>query len=163
MLTINASPSLQEIGGNSRYMVTPIVIGRRPNRAPQKQRKPAFFAIEYSVQLVKISICSSFTNLSFAQFCTALTMAKNTDRKRTFTGCITCRQRRAKCDERRPACSSCERRGIKCEGYAPKLVWVTDDREYSEERQSRRGAVYRYPLFSGKFEDILKISLLNVP
>lgn len=33
---------------------------------------------------------------------------------RTKKGCVVCRARRKKCDERRPACATCERLGLKC-------------------------------------------------
>ncbi|KAL4899924.1 hypothetical protein BDW74DRAFT_171184 [Aspergillus multicolor] len=33
------------------------------------------------------------------------------------TGCATCKQRRIKCDERKPSCRNCERTGRRCEGY----------------------------------------------
>lgn len=39
--------------------------------------------------------------------------------RRTRTGCITCRKRRVKCDERRPVCSRCETANFVCEGYKP--------------------------------------------
>ncbi|KAJ9300229.1 transcriptional regulator family: Fungal Specific TF [Paecilomyces variotii] len=35
-------------------------------------------------------------------------------------GCATCKQRRVKCDEARPECRLCRRRGIRCEGYKTK-------------------------------------------
>ncbi|KAF2670215.1 hypothetical protein BT63DRAFT_454397 [Microthyrium microscopicum] len=42
------------------------------------------------------------------------------DRKRRVkTGCLSCRQRRVKCDERRPICQRCEIANISCEGYQP--------------------------------------------
>lgn len=37
---------------------------------------------------------------------------------RTKTGCLTCRERKKKCDESRPICSNCERGGFHCKGYA---------------------------------------------
>ncbi|EEU37312.1 uncharacterized protein NECHADRAFT_78454 [Fusarium vanettenii 77-13-4] len=43
--------------------------------------------------------------------------AKKTNIVRTRTGCITCRERRKKCDEKKPACSTCERLGKRCEKY----------------------------------------------
>ena len=33
------------------------------------------------------------------------------------TGCVTCKSRRVKCDEKRPICSQCQHRKIPCEGY----------------------------------------------
>ncbi|KAI8722795.1 Zn(2)-C6 fungal-type domain-containing protein [Fusarium sp. LHS14.1] len=43
--------------------------------------------------------------------------AKKTNIVRTRTGCITCRERRKKCDEKKPACSTCARLGKRCEKY----------------------------------------------
>ncbi|EAU30903.1 predicted protein [Aspergillus terreus NIH2624] len=40
------------------------------------------------------------------------------------TGCRTCIQRRIKCDESRPACRRCERRGIQCPGYQKPLRFI---------------------------------------
>ncbi|KAI8239662.1 C6 finger domain transcription factor nosA [Colletotrichum sp. SAR 10_96] len=42
---------------------------------------------------------------------------KKTDIVRKRTGCQNCKTRRRKCDETRPDCSACVRRGIKCSGY----------------------------------------------
>lgn len=39
-------------------------------------------------------------------------------------GCLTCRGARIKCDERRPLCRQCERRGVPCDGYKVQLKWV---------------------------------------
>ncbi|KIW34721.1 uncharacterized protein PV07_01479, partial [Cladophialophora immunda] len=37
---------------------------------------------------------------------------------KSYNGCITCRQRKIKCDERRPFCGNCERtRHYQCQGY----------------------------------------------
>lgn len=43
-------------------------------------------------------------------------MALNTGRngKRTSTGCLTCRQRKKKCDEHYPICDGCNRNNISC-------------------------------------------------
>lgn len=38
-------------------------------------------------------------------------------KRRTRTGCLTCRKRRIKCDERRPHCYNCERSRKVCLGY----------------------------------------------
>lgn len=35
------------------------------------------------------------------------------------TGCVTCKQRRVKCDERKPTCNRCAKAGRQCRGYAP--------------------------------------------
>jgi hypothetical protein len=42
---------------------------------------------------------------------------------RTKTGCFTCRKRKKKCDERKPACKNCEQNNVVCEGYPPLALW----------------------------------------
>jgi hypothetical protein len=37
--------------------------------------------------------------------------------KRVRTGCVTCRQRRVKCDERKPICERCQAANVYCRGY----------------------------------------------
>ncbi|RDW72879.1 hypothetical protein BP6252_06786 [Coleophoma cylindrospora] len=46
---------------------------------------------------------------------------------RTKKGCVTCRQRRKKCDERKPTCVTCERLGFECDW--PDLAALVDRRE----------------------------------
>ncbi|KAL1957825.1 hypothetical protein VTO42DRAFT_5543 [Malbranchea cinnamomea] len=40
-------------------------------------------------------------------------------KRRTKTGCLTCRKRRIKCDERHPICRNCEKSKRECLGYDP--------------------------------------------
>ncbi|KAK9492319.1 hypothetical protein V1508DRAFT_355880 [Lipomyces doorenjongii] len=42
---------------------------------------------------------------------------------RSRTGCITCRARHKRCDERMPTCQNCETLNIRCEGYNAQLRW----------------------------------------
>ncbi|KAF7134154.1 hypothetical protein CNMCM5793_005833 [Aspergillus hiratsukae] len=44
-------------------------------------------------------------------------------RKRTKTGCLTCRRRRIKCGEERPKCNNCIETKRECEGYIPWVVF----------------------------------------
>ncbi|KAH7328181.1 hypothetical protein B0I35DRAFT_10834 [Stachybotrys elegans] len=44
-------------------------------------------------------------------------------RKRTKTGCLTCRKRRIKCDEGRPVCHNCIKSKRHCEGYIQRVVF----------------------------------------
>jgi hypothetical protein len=44
-------------------------------------------------------------------------------RKRTKTGCLTCRKRRIKCGEERPACANCMKFKRHCEGYNHRVVF----------------------------------------
>ncbi|KIV78505.1 hypothetical protein PV11_10215 [Exophiala sideris] len=62
---------------------------------------------------------------------------------RTKTGCITCRNRKKKCDERKPFCLNCIKGGFECKGYpTPKgPVWAMQVREGHQRLpiQSKRG------------------------
>ncbi|KAI9798752.1 MAG: hypothetical protein M1833_004582 [Piccolia ochrophora] len=44
-------------------------------------------------------------------------------RKRTKTGCLTCRRRRIKCGEERPICNNCIKSKRQCEGYNQRVVF----------------------------------------
>ncbi|CAK1363651.1 unnamed protein product [Cercospora beticola] len=44
-------------------------------------------------------------------------------RKRTKTGCLTCRKRRIKCGEERPVCNNCVKSKRHCEGYSQRVVF----------------------------------------
>ncbi|KAI9821295.1 MAG: hypothetical protein M1827_004031 [Pycnora praestabilis] len=44
-------------------------------------------------------------------------------RKRTKTGCLTCRRRRIKCGEERPICNNCVKSKRNCEGYNQRVVF----------------------------------------
>ncbi|KAL6717203.1 hypothetical protein ACLMJK_005118 [Lecanora helva] len=44
-------------------------------------------------------------------------------RKRTKTGCLTCRKRRIKCGEERPTCKNCVKSKRDCEGYIPRVIF----------------------------------------
>ncbi|KAI0132752.1 hypothetical protein BJ170DRAFT_700503 [Xylariales sp. AK1849] len=48
---------------------------------------------------------------------------KASARKRTKTGCLTCRKRRIKCDEARPTCANCIKSKRQCEGYNQRVVF----------------------------------------
>jgi hypothetical protein len=54
-----------------------------------------------------------------------LTRSPKTKINRVRTGCFTCRKRRKKCDEARPACKACVKTNILCEGYPPRTLWGT--------------------------------------
>ncbi|KAH8805348.1 fungal-specific transcription factor domain-containing protein [Xylogone sp. PMI_703] len=43
---------------------------------------------------------------------------------RSFTGCLTCRRRKVKCDEAKPICNTCSRLKVECKGYNGNLQWL---------------------------------------
>ncbi|ELR05526.1 hypothetical protein VC83_01882 [Pseudogymnoascus destructans] len=44
-------------------------------------------------------------------------------RRRTKTGCLTCRRRRIKCGEERPTCGNCIKSKRQCEGYNQRVIF----------------------------------------
>lgn len=42
-------------------------------------------------------------------------------------GCITCKQRRTKCDETKPTCLKCAKKNIECGGYPSSYRWVNPE------------------------------------
>ncbi|KFY42440.1 hypothetical protein V494_02407, partial [Pseudogymnoascus sp. VKM F-4513 (FW-928)] len=54
---------------------------------------------------------------------------------RSKTGCITCRKRKKKCDERKPRCNNCEKNAVVCEGYPERAIWKSG-KEKAEEGAS---------------------------
>ncbi|KAK5254562.1 arginine metabolism regulation protein II [Exophiala xenobiotica] len=57
-------------------------------------------------------------------------------RTRTLTGCYTCRERKIKCDDGRPACKRCTALGVACQGYGVKLSWLAYDPGCSQTKQA---------------------------
>ncbi|KAI5788327.1 hypothetical protein EDC01DRAFT_155952 [Geopyxis carbonaria] len=51
------------------------------------------------------------------------TLRVRASRKRTKTGCLTCRKRRIKCGEERPTCNNCIKSKRVCEGYNQRVVF----------------------------------------
>jgi hypothetical protein len=56
---------------------------------------------------------------------TVTTSANPKMRKRTKTGCLTCRKRRIKCGEERPTCGNCIKSKRQCEGYNQRVIFKT--------------------------------------
>ena len=40
-----------------------------------------------------------------------------------YSGCITCKKKRLKCDETKPGCHQCQKRSVTCEGYKKDFKW----------------------------------------
>jgi hypothetical protein len=51
---------------------------------------------------------------------------------RSKTGCITCRRRKKKCDETKPACQNCQKNAVVCEGYPLKEIWKSGKQRAEE-------------------------------
>jgi len=67
-------------------------------------------------------------------------------RRRVKTGCITCRRRRVKCDERKPVCQRCEGANISCDGYqVPRHINSPPGRKV-QNRSTEASVIARAPL-----------------
>ncbi|KAG0682940.1 hypothetical protein C6P42_002097 [Pichia californica] len=53
---------------------------------------------------------------------------KKQKKTKSRNGCVTCKKRRLKCDETKPLCQNCIKKGIVCGGYAINFKW----RDFSE-------------------------------
>ncbi|KAG8709884.1 hypothetical protein FRC09_000422, partial [Ceratobasidium sp. 395] len=76
-------------------------------------------------------------------------------RVRSKTGCLTCKNRRKKCDETRPACQRCKRAGMECLGYS-----YLDDPAYKPRPESK--AKRRTPTESGTPSSIIDFSQQSI-
>lgn len=72
----------------------------------------------------------------------ALLHKRRVIKRRTRTGCLTCRKRRIKCDERKPYCFNCERSRKVCLGYqdsSKKKQGEKDEKDDDEGDDERTG------------------------
>ncbi|KAK1467748.1 hypothetical protein CCUS01_07015 [Colletotrichum cuscutae] len=60
---------------------------------------------------------------------------KRASRPKVRSGCITCKIRRVKCDERKPTCFRCEKADVECDGY------TKEDADSKRSAEQRRLAV----------------------
>ncbi|KAJ5960563.1 uncharacterized protein N7479_007713 [Penicillium vulpinum] len=56
---------------------------------------------------------------------------------RSKTGCITCRRRKKKCDETKPACQNCQKNAVVCEGYPLKEIWKSGRQRLADVARSQ--------------------------
>ncbi|ETN44552.1 uncharacterized protein HMPREF1541_10222 [Cyphellophora europaea CBS 101466] len=66
-------------------------------------------------------------------------MVDPSSRKRVRTGCMTCRKRRRKCDERKPECDNCIGKGLSCQ-YGTRLTFVASKLQDALESGARSAA-----------------------
>ncbi|KAF7592114.1 hypothetical protein BBP40_000662 [Aspergillus hancockii] len=57
---------------------------------------------------------------------------------RSRNGCITCKAKRLKCDETKPSCHQCSRRGTTCGGYPNFLRWRAVNNDCNQSDGNRR-------------------------
>ncbi|KAJ5925161.1 hypothetical protein N7454_007800 [Penicillium verhagenii] len=90
-------------------------------------------------------------------------------KKRTKTGCLTCRKRRIKCGEEKPRCGNCVKSKRTCEGYAQRVVFKnplgilgpygppqTQDDQTQQQQQSLRVPMRQqrqHPMLAPRLDD----------
>ncbi|KAK7211567.1 hypothetical protein V2G26_018745 [Clonostachys chloroleuca] len=60
-------------------------------------------------------------------------------------GCLRCKAKKTKCDERKPACARCESRGFQCPGYALNVRWSQKHQGQTERPCTRGQRVTKSP------------------
>ncbi|KAJ5816178.1 hypothetical protein N7447_008411 [Penicillium robsamsonii] len=71
----------------------------------------------------QLEIPADLTVRGVAEASTARSGPRRLPKKRTKTGCLTCRKRRIKCGEEKPICTNCVKSKRTCEGYAQRVVF----------------------------------------
>lgn len=73
-------------------------------------------------------------------------------RSHVLGGCITCRRRHVKCDQKRPACRTCRALGVPCEGFSDQVLWMRGE-EDEVAGGGRRGT--RRHLYTGTCDNVV--------
>lgn len=81
-------------------------------------------------------------------------------RKRTKTGCLTCRRRRIKCGEERPVCRNCVKSKRHCEGYNQRVVFKPPHFDFRQIPNGGANVTFQVgtgpgpmaPMYAGDFE-----------
>jgi hypothetical protein len=63
------------------------------------------------------------------------TMEKKNQKSRN--GCLTCKKKRLKCDESKPACQNCIKKGIDCGGYSTTFKWKSFEETSASQKVKR--------------------------
>ncbi|KAI9756599.1 MAG: hypothetical protein M4579_003777 [Chaenotheca gracillima] len=59
--------------------------------------------------------------------------------RRSRSGCFTCRLRRKKCDEAKPACKACKHLGLKCEYKRP--MWWSNNEQRKQQKETIKNII----------------------
>ncbi|KAL2863612.1 Zn(II)2Cys6 transcription factor [Aspergillus lucknowensis] len=80
---------------------------------------------------------------------------------RSKTGCITCRRRKKKCDETKPACLNCQKNAVVCEGYPPKEIWRSGKQKLEEAARNSSIITRSLPILIDGIETDIDRKLLD--
>ncbi|KAH8889712.1 hypothetical protein GQ53DRAFT_782857 [Thozetella sp. PMI_491] len=79
-------------------------------------------------------------------------------RKRTKTGCLTCRKRRIKCDEGKPTCNNCIKSKRPCEGYTQRLTFKEPLNSF------QHAALFgHHPVFTAQAPELVQVPIPPPP
>lgn len=80
---------------------------------------------------------------------------------KTRTGCLTCKNRRVKCDETKPQCLRCVKGNFRCEGYADPKAWLfRPDSETTDTANSSSSSSSSESSSSPPSHDLIKVPSL---
>ncbi|KAM0326280.1 hypothetical protein ACHAQA_006878 [Verticillium albo-atrum] len=85
---------------------------------------------------------------------------KRASRPKVRTGCLTCKIRRVKCDERKPTCARCQKADVDCDGYVGDTVPSTVDPSHATAGQATQLRGTHRPL---RPRQVLTPPLLGLP
>ncbi|KAM0277813.1 hypothetical protein ACHAQH_005517 [Verticillium albo-atrum] len=71
---------------------------------------------------------------------------KRASRSKVRTGCLTCKIRRVKCDERKPTCARCQKADVECDGYLAETVPSTTDSSRAAGQASQLRGTHHRPI-----------------
>ncbi|KAL4879676.1 fungal-specific transcription factor domain-containing protein [Aspergillus karnatakaensis] len=80
---------------------------------------------------------------------------------RSKTGCITCRRRKKKCDETKPACLNCQKNAVVCEGYPPKEIWKSGKQKIEDAARTQAVVCRSLPILIDGIETEMDRKLLD--
>ncbi|KAK9238261.1 hypothetical protein V1525DRAFT_401545 [Lipomyces kononenkoae] len=136
---------------------------QRPAAPPPQQLRPAPAHVAAAAAAVTFHQHTHSSQVAAAQV--AATIADVTAHKpvkeikrRTKTGCLTCRKRRIKCDERHPICFNCAKSKRVCLGYDP--VFKAQRGDKREDKESSKSESESLPNSQNEVKRIKIDSLL---
>ncbi|KXJ89480.1 fungal-specific transcription factor domain-domain-containing protein [Microdochium bolleyi] len=77
-----------------------------------------------------------------------MSASPRTSHLKSRNGCLRCKSRKVKCDERKPACQRCEGQNVQCPGYALNVRW-------SHRHQRQAGSGPSRPTSTAVWNDLL--------
>ncbi|KUJ07952.1 uncharacterized protein LY89DRAFT_691268 [Mollisia scopiformis] len=105
-MSSNLPPPVAQMGGGPYYHNQGQTLPHPSHQYPNVTSDPTGQNMRYALPVTDSRVMSGGRH-------------KKEIKRRTKTGCLTCRKRRIKCDEQHPACRNCQKSKRDCLGYDP--------------------------------------------